>query len=244
MINGLILNASNNFAQKLEQDILKYYPQINLSNICCSKENYIDTIQEKNPELIFLEIEDIVPSKMVKLIQNITNKSFEIILITSNKDFIYKTIQYNLGGYILKPLQPKSFISTIDNVIKRIALKKKPTKTDKQSNSFLSQQILGIPTMEGYEVILIQDIIRCESYLKCTRVITSTRSDIISSYNIGEFIKQLEKYGFYAPHQSHLINLCKVKKYLKEGTIIMCNDSAIPVARRRRVDFMQHIPHI
>lgn len=242
MINALILNANNKVAQEqFQQNLFKYYPQINLNIACLSEENYIREIQKKNLELIFLELEDIVLPKMEQLFQNITNNSFEIILITSNKDFIYKAIQYNLSGYILKPFQLKSFTSTIDNVIKRIALKKKGNEV---YSSFVSGQILGIPTMEGYEVILIQDIIRCESYLKCTRVITSNRSDIISSYNIGEFIKQLEKYGFYSPHQSHLINLCKVKKYLKEGTIVMCNDSSVPIARRRRADFLQRIPHI
>ena len=119
MINALILNANYNIAkEQLQQDIFKYYPQINLAKFCFSEENYIEEIQKNNPELIFLEIDDIIPSKMVKLIQNITNNNFELILVTSKKDYIYEAIQYNLSGYILKPLQPKSFISTVDNVIK------------------------------------------------------------------------------------------------------------------------------
>ena len=84
---------------------------------------------------------------------------------------------------------------------------------------------IGIPTMEGYEIIQPEDVIRCEGMQNCTRIITKERSDIISSYNLGKFIKLFGNEIFFSPHKSHLINFLHVKKYLKEGTIIM-NDGS------------------
>lgn len=103
---------------------------------------------------------------------------------------------------------------------------------------------IGIPTIEGFEFIPVRDIIRCEGLQKCTRVITKDRTDIVSSCNLGEFRKMLEPYGFYSPHKSHLINLIYIKKYHKEGKILLMNNSSVPVAKRRIREFLDKVKHI
>lgn len=105
----------------------------------------------------------------------------------------------------------------------------------------IQDELIGIPTMEGYEFITVKSIIRCEGLKKCTRVIICERSNIISSYNLGEFKKMLEPLGFFLPHRSYLINLSLIKKYHKEGTITMYDGFPIPLARRRKEDFLRMI---
>ena len=78
---------------------------------------------------------------------------------------------------------------------------------------------------------------------KCTRIITNTKTDIISSYNIGEFKKLLEPYGFFVTHKSHLINLTYVKHYRREGTIILKDNSSVPVSKRRKAIFLKQVIH-
>ena len=95
------------------------------------------------------------------------------------------------------------------------------------------------PTLKGFDFISIHDIIRCEGLQKCTRIITQEKSDIISSYNIGEFVKRLEKHGFFQNHKSHLINLRHIKQYYKEGTIKMADNSFVPVSKRKKSQFLK-----
>lgn len=104
--------------------------------------------------------------------------------------------------------------------------------------------LIGIPTISGMEYYHTHQIIKCEGLLKCTKVSLLGQSTIVSSYNIGEFIKLLTPFGFYAPHKSHLINLQHVKKYLKEGTIILTDNNTVPVSRRRKAEFLTLIPHV
>jgi two-component system LytT family response regulator len=105
-------------------------------------------------------------------------------------------------------------------------------------------ELIGIPTMEGYEFIMTNEVIRCEGLQKCTRVITTTKTDIVSSYNIGVFIKLLEPYNFFSPHKSHLINLLFIKRYLREGTIVLKDNSCVPVSKRRKSEFIGRVVHI
>ena len=108
----------------------------------------------------------------------------------------------------------------------------------------LTNELIGIPTLVGFDFLLVNEIIRCEGLQKCTRVVTTTKTDIISSYNIGEFRKLLEPYHFFSPHKSHLINLAFVKKYKREGTIILRDNSYIPVSKRKKSEFLNQIIHI
>ena len=103
----------------------------------------------------------------------------------------------------------------------------------------LPENIIGIPTIEGYDFISIQDIIRCEGYQRCTRIVTNQRSDIVSSYHIGFFKKRLENCGFYSTHKSHFINLHHIRKYLKEGSILMSDGTYVPLSKRRKTNFMK-----
>lgn len=106
-------------------------------------------------------------------------------------------------------------------------------------------KLIGIPTIEGLEFIDTDKIIRCEGLQKCTLIVTTEKSDIISSYNIGKFVHLLEENGFFACHRSHLINLQYVKKYTREGYIFFsANSKPVPLARRKRADFLNEMRHL
>lgn len=106
-------------------------------------------------------------------------------------------------------------------------------------------KLIGIPTIEGLEFIDTEKIIRCEGLQKCTLIVTTEKSDIISSYNIGKFADLLEENGFFSCHRSHLINLQYVKKYTREGYIFFsANSKPVPLARRKRCAFLKEMRHL
>ncbi|MCB0628728.1 MAG: LytTR family transcriptional regulator, partial [Lewinella sp.] len=157
--------------------------------------------------------------------------------------------QHAAAGFVLRPVQVKDLLIAVNNVKKRIADKREnqhngqlPRKID--STSMVRQEIIGIPTMEGFEFLPVQEIIRCEALQKCTRVFTEARKEVFSSYNLGEFRKQLTAWGFFSPHKSHLINLRHVRKYHREGSIIMVDGSYVPVAKRKKGEFLNQVNHL
>lgn len=240
MINILILKNEFSKDSRLQDEILNILPQVSVTISRPLQENWPECIKKIDPELIFIEIEN-CPSRCLEVLQHCQDNACETILVSSKSSYIFEVAKYRISGYLLKPIDSKLLENTLRFALERIANKEKRDVKKQPENSPL---IIGIPTMEGYEFVNVEDIIRCESYLKCTRVITLEAIDIISSYNIGEFVKSFEHSNFFRPHQSHLININKVKKYLKEGTIIMQDDSFVPVSRRKRSEFVNTIPHI
>lgn len=106
-------------------------------------------------------------------------------------------------------------------------------------------KLVGVPTIEGIEFVDIDQVIRCEGLQKCTLIVTTEKSDIISSYSIGKFADLLQKDGFFPCHRSHLINLKFVKKYTREGYIFFSAASKpVPLARRRKCEFLGLMRHL
>jgi len=100
---------------------------------------------------------------------------------------------------------------------------------------------IAIPGEHAYEFVAVEKISRCEGWGKYTRIHLTSGQVLVASSNIGHFRKLLEPYGFFACHKSHLINRTCIKRYLRDGSVVMNDDAQVPVARRRRADFMKDV---
>jgi len=100
---------------------------------------------------------------------------------------------------------------------------------------------LAVPTMEGLLFIGIQDIIRCESDDKYTKIFLADKKMILASRTLGDFEELLAPHGFFRIHKSYLINLSHLKKYLRGegGQVIMADGSTLDVSRRKKEELME-----
>ncbi len=100
---------------------------------------------------------------------------------------------------------------------------------------------LAVPTMEGLLFIKLQDIVRCESEDKYTKIFLSDKKMIMASRTLGDFEDLLLPHGFFRIHKSYLINLKHLKKYLRGegGQVIMTDGATLDVSRRKKEDLLQ-----
>lgn len=63
---------------------------------------------------------------------------------------------------------------------------------------------------------------------------------IVVSRQLGEYEKWLLKNGFIRIHDKYIINLSYIKEYIKGsgGEVVLENGKEIPVASRRKEDFL------
>jgi two-component system LytT family response regulator len=204
-------------------------------------------ISEKKPDLVMVDA-TLSKQRGIDYLRTLAQADFESIFLAHSSNHALEAFQYRAVGFLLKPIQLEALLLTLRNVQKRVQEKEKNRTNERLIQQFSSQMgasgLIGIPTMEGFEFIPIEDIIRCEGLQKCTRVVTENRSDIVSSYNLGEFVKLLEQYGFFSCHRSFLVNLNKILRYHREGTITMTDHSVVPVSRRKKCEFLDRVMHI
>lgn len=241
MIKTILIHHESGILQGIKNRIREHCPQINICGSASSYSEASQLINEYNPALAFIDA-DVEINEDFQTFQSTFSRKLEIVFYAKCKSFAAEAFKYNASGFMVKPIQVPDLLQTVKNVAERIYLKASLPEERKPTRKALPPgNLIGIPTFEGFDFIPVDTIIRCEGMQKCTRIILKNSEDLISSYNIGVFIKLLEPYQFFATHKSHLVNLVHIKKYYKEGSIKMIDNSCIPVSKRRKSLFLNRM---
>ncbi len=246
MINAVIIDDERKAAEVLDYKIKELDPNINVVQKITDPEEAIKLLNIATVDLVFLDIEMPIVSGF-DLLKQVKNLDFEIIFVTGYQNYAIQAIQFSAIGYVLKPVDDDDLVLAIRNAKEKIKDKKSKLRNEQLLENLIAnnkEKKIGIPTMYGLEFVSLTNIIRCEGLQKCTKVVVENGKNIVSSYNIGEFIKLLEPYNFFATHKSHLINLSRIQKYLKEGNIYMDDQSVVPLARRRKQLFLERLEKV
>ena len=146
--------------------------------------------------------------------------------------------------YLLKPIDRDE----LWNVIYKCLDKKQKNSPEQfqilfsqASNKNFHAQSIALPTIDGLLFIKISDIIRCEANGSYTKIFLQNKEMILVSRNLKEYEEMLSDKGFFRIHESHLINLSYLKKYIKGdgGQVVLTDGAVLDVARRRKDDFLK-----
>ena len=246
-MNAIIIDDEEKAIQILSGMLIEYCPKINILETANSFELGLQAILSSQPDVVFLDIE-MPGGSGFDLLRKLPHLNFEIIFVTSHESYALEAIKFCAIGYILKPIREIDLIAAVNQAELKVK-----DKVENLRNKQLLQNLvnplsntnrIGIPTNRGLEFVEIGNIIRCEGAQSYTNVLLGNNKKILSSYNLGEFRKLLEPYQFYAPHKSHLVSISHIVRYDKEGTIEMVDGEIVPVARRRRQEFLEKMKRL
>lgn len=243
-ITTILIDDERKALVTLENKIKKLFPDLEiLSKVSDTKEAY-EAILHQRPQLVFLDIA--MPEESgFDLLKRLPNLDFEIIFTTGFDSYALEAIKFCAIGYVVKPIQSEDLYEAVNNAKNRIAIKEENNLNKQLITNLLNpkdqQNKISIPMMESLEIVAVKDIIRCEGMERCTKIVLNNSKHLVSSYNLGEFKKLLEKYGFFTCHRSHLINLTHVVRYNKEGVITLSDQSSVPLSRRSKTAFLEQL---
>ncbi len=91
--------------------------------------------------------------------------------------------------------------------------------------------------------ISLEEVTRMESCGNYAFVFTAAGKRLLASRNLKEFEKILPCPLFFRTHQSHIINLAYVERYVKKDKIavVLRNGMSVPVARRKKNDALEAV---
>ena len=86
----------------------------------------------------------------------------------------------------------------------------------------------------------MKDIVRLEAQQSYSEIILADSKNILVSKSLSELQNQLPCHKFYRVHNGHLVNMACVKQISNQdgGYLIMTDGSHVPLARRRKQDFL------
>lgn len=242
MIRTVIIEDEIASQQLLSTIVNDYCPFLQLVGVADSVEKGILTIKETQPDLVFLDIH-IGLQTGFDLLDRLEHKNFKVIITTGHDEYALKAFDYEALDYILKPYSPKDVIKSV------LRLKEKQDNNVAFSqlekvikDSFLQKESgkLSIPTADGFFVYKLENITRIEGSGSYCRIFATDTKTLLVSKSLKELESMLPENLFFRIHDSHIINLGRVKEYRKEdgGLVILENNDQVPVSRRKKQEFL------
>lgn len=234
-----------NSLQNLQQKLQEFCPSIKVAAIVQRPEEAILLIRQHKPDVVFLDIE-MPRMNGFKMLEEFKEIDFEVIFITAYNHYAIDAIRLSAFDYLVKPVAIKELQAAVNRLFyakkKKSAerlevLKKSMAEIKTQENK------IAIPTSEGIEFFQIKNIVRIESSSNYSKLILNDGQNILVTKLLKDFEEMLLNYRFYRVHNSHLINLDYIKKYIRGdgGQIVMQNGDMIDVSRRKKDEFLKII---
>ncbi|TKG94704.1 response regulator transcription factor [Puteibacter caeruleilacunae] len=242
MIKVVIIDDEASCREILETFIKKFFPEIEIAGMADSVTSGYECIKKCSPDLVFLDI-NLKDGTGFNLVEKFSTVDFKIIFVTAYNEYAIKAIKFNAIDYLLKPLNVSEFKEGVERAVKEIGQNGETVEgLDNPMEELERDKKIVLKTAESIYLVSIKNIIRCESESSYTFFYLLNGSKIMISKTLREFEEILNRYNFMRVHQSHLINLSFVDRFDKKegGTVVMVDDTKIPVSYRRRQKLMDY----
>ncbi|OFZ02255.1 MAG: hypothetical protein A2491_13210, partial [Bacteroidetes bacterium RIFOXYC12_FULL_35_7] len=159
-----------------------------------------DAIREHEPDLILLDIK--MPGGTgFDLLKQYNPIPFKVIFITAFNDFAVQAFRFSAIDYLLKPVIPDELVNALQRVEQEIDKENLMLRYNVlMENLKRDNKKIVLNSADSMQIVLINDIIRCEADRNYTRIYIHNKNNILISKNLKEFDEMLSPSGFLRVH--------------------------------------------
>ena len=247
MIRTVLVDDEIDSIRVLQKLLETFCPEVSVVGHADGVETAAQLIRATSPDLVLLDIE-MSQGNAFDLLNQLQPLAFHVIFVTAFGNYAIRAFKYSAIDYLLKPVD----IDDLRNAIRRVAefphdnnnlIQQMKVLMENVGTLQLPQQKMAIPTITGLIFIAVQDIIRFEAKGNYSSICLSNGESIMATRTIKDYEEILPETIFCRIHNSHIINLSRIKKYQKGrgGSVEMEDGSVIEVASRRRDEFLRRL---
>jgi two-component system, LytTR family, response regulator len=243
MVRALVIDDEPRNVRILKNLLEEFCPEVTIEGEAGDVNTALTAIRHYKPDLVFLDIE--MPyGNAFDLLDKLMPIHFEVIFITAFDTYTLKAFKYSALDYLLKPVDIEDLKAAVKRAIERLDGKninlQLANLLGNLKNNQPGLQKIALPALDGIMFVHVTEIIRFEANGSYTDVHFDSTEKITVSKNIKEYEDILSPSIFCRVHNSHIINLNRVKKYHKGrgGYLVMDDGTNIEVSIRRRDEFL------
>lgn len=238
-LKAILVDDEESARDVLSNLLTRFCPQIEIIEKCTNVINAVAAIKQKQPDVIFLDIEmpNYAGFEIVSFFETI---NFDIVFVTAYDKYAIKAFEVSAVDYLLKPVE----IDRLKDTVKRLVEKNELKKT-KNNYQILTENLKTEPLSKivvrhsnGQEVIATKDIIAIEANEAYSCIHTLTGKSMMSK-NLKYFETILEKdCNFFRSHKSWIINLSHVLQFSKSKLeIVLTSNLKAKLSKYKKPDF-------
>ena len=226
-----------------------YCPEVSIVGEAYGVEEGIALLNEVETDCVFLDVE-MNDGTGMDLLSGLSERNFEVVFITAYDHYAIDAFRFSALDFLLKPVDPDDLVKAVEKA------KNAVSKTNLHDRLEVLENNLGkltdgfqkivLKDAESIHIIKITEIVHCQAEGSYTRFFIIDGRSILVSKNLKEYEKMLKSHGFFRSHHSHLVNINHIIRFDRSegGSLIMANDSSLPVSSRRRDQLMTILNHL
>jgi two-component system LytT family response regulator len=246
MLTAIIIDDEASSRNALRQKLANYCKGVIIIADCENGDDGIKNIEEKKPDIVFLDVE-MPRMNGFTMLQQLHNRDFELIFITAYDYYAIKAIKFSALDYLVKPVEIEDLKAAVEKAVQKRNHSPRNERVEillqNLMNEKKEQQRIAIPSMEGLQFIGMNEIVYLEAQSNYTIIYLTDSYKLTVSKTLKDFEELLPSPLFIRIHHSYLINKNHVTKYIKGegGQVMMKNGAILDVARRKKEEFMKAI---
>ena len=242
-IKSVIVDDETAAREALKNYLKKYCPQVEIIAEASNIKEAVPLLHEVKPQLVFLDVE--MPfGNAFDVLEACQDIHFETIFVTAFSEYSLKALNTSAAYYLLKPISIEELVAAV-NIVHQQILKNELFNRNKiilenfKEKKPEKQQVI-LPTLEGFEVVKAENIVRLQGNGNFTDVYLENGQKKMICRFLKHF-SEILSFPFIRVHKSHIININFVKSYQKGngGFVILDDGSEIDISASYKEEFLK-----
>ncbi len=246
MLKVILIDDEPKSITSLKWELTHFSDEIKIVESFTNPNEAISYLKNNDVDCVFLDIE-MPQMDGFQFLEHFPDRIFSVVFTTAYDQYAINAIKERALDYLLKPIDGDDLSKTIEKLKSH---KKTMDFTNSIEDSLLS---LSKNKEAGSKKIAIsvdgkllffkpQEIIYCESDGNYCHIFLENDEKLFVTKKLKEIEALLPQETFYRVHHSYVVNLDKVREYLKtDSYLILNNHKKIPVSRNKKNSFLDKI---
>jgi two-component system LytT family response regulator len=246
-IKAVLVDDESDNIKTLELLLKKYCPDVVVEATFTEPKAALKALPKTACDILFLDIE--MPEiNGFELLKRLKKFDSNVVFVTAHSNYAVRAFKFSALDYILKPIDVDDLKATIE--------KQKKTRTTAPDRDMMKQLLsnidllsnpkankLSLSTQEGIEILTLSDVDYMKAERSYTMIKRQDKTDLMVSKPLKDFEDMLPHSKFMRIHDSYIINLDKVLRYLRQdgGYAVMRDGTEILISRGRKDDFLKYL---
>ena len=237
----IIIDDDPNGVELLKQYLASHTLHLELAGCagnCLKGEKLIRAV---DPDLVLLDIE-MPDGSGFDLLRNVSEHVFHCVIITAFEKFAIPAFDADALHFLCKPVGKEKFDMALLRFYQRNSLLAENKKNASLTGSLPDEQKMKIPSLNGYEIVEIKEIVRLQANGSYTEIYFISGNKMLTSKHLKAYEEILRPMGFVRIQKSHLVNTAYVKSIRKgkKGILVLKDGTHLYFSNTYRTDILSH----
>jgi two-component system LytT family response regulator len=227
----ILIVDDEELARRLTREYLRHHKDIEIIGECEDGMDAVTFITERNPDLIFLDIQ--MPKLSGLEVLELACRTSGVIFTTAYDQYALKAFDLHAVDYLLKPFSQQRFDEALEKA-RRILPQSPPQLKNLLAHSVAKLERIVVRDRGQVHVIAVSTVDYVEAQDDYIQIHYAEKS-VLKTQSLSELEAQLNNSNFVRIHRTYLIQLRALRTIERSGkdshVAVLHNGTQLPVSR-------------